>query len=53
MLTGTTIKDHVTINEYIEILEANIKELRARVEEEREIADYWYEYYMELKRRDD
>ncbi len=42
-------KEVPTINEYVEQLQADIKALRARVTIEREVADYWYTKYMELK----
>ncbi len=38
------------IEEYFEQMEADIKALRNRVDEEREIADYWFKKYMELKK---
>lgn len=36
--------------EYIDCLREDIKELRKRVDVEREIADYWFKKYTELKR---
>ena len=38
-----------TADEYVENLEADIKELRKRVDEERKITDYYFNKYMELK----
>ena len=40
-----------TADEYVENLEADIKELRKRIVEERKIADYYFNKYMELKRK--